>query len=81
MLKGCKISLPAGGSCFLGSSFAGGGFGTTGASLFSAGGGDAASGGLKEEAPGLKLKEAAAGFILKDDGLLSARGAGGGVSA
>lgn len=59
-----------------GSAFAGDGLGTAGLALFSVGDGDAASGGLKEEAPGLKLKEAAAGFILKDDGLPSVAGTG-----
>lgn len=54
---------------------------TGGPALFSGGDGVAPSGGLNEEAPGLKLKEAAAGFILKDDGLSSEGGVGEALSA
>jgi hypothetical protein len=71
---------PVAASCG-GSSFAGDGFEAGGTTSFFVGATDAAAGGLNEEAPGLKLKDAAAGFILKDDGVLSDVGAGGMLSA
>lgn len=63
-----------------GASFGGDGFCTGGPGLLSGGDGAAPSGGLNEEALGLKLKEAAAGFILKD-GLSSEGGVGEALSA
>ena len=63
-----------------GAAFGGDGFCTGGPGLLSGGDGAAPSGGLNEEALGLKLKEAAAGFILKD-GLSSEGGVGEALSA
>lgn len=67
----CEACTPAVGA--LGSSFGGDGLGTGGPALFSVGD-------LNEEAPGLKLNDAAAGFILKD-GLPSVAGSGEALSA